>query len=364
MEKIPENSEKYKKEITALIVRRKVMLQKSLVSVIMTNYNTQEKYLREAIESVLGQTYSDFEFIIVDDGSTDDSVSIIESYDDKRIRLIRNAQNIGLTKSLNIAMKECKGEFIARMDSDDVCMPQRFEKQVEFLRKNQDVIVCGTGARHVGDWQKHNSNEKVYRYIPKKEEHRIYLLFGNFPNIIHSTAMFNHEKLKKYGITYNENYVCAQDFRMWVSCSEYENCANIEDYLLEITVREGTISTAKKEIQEQCAINIVQEQLDKLHLKLTDATRPIHMHLMVRKGIRYDIAIKKWLKQIIEANKKYKVYDQKILEKVLWNKWAEICYYGLAQRKGILNKIKVALSLNVKYYPKLFKIRKERKNRK
>ena len=339
------------------------MLEKGLVSVLMATYNTPEEYLRKTIDSVLNQTYSNIEFVIIDDCSTNNSVELIESYNDKRIHLVKNKVNIGLTKSLNVGLAHCHGEFVARMDDDDVCLPERFERQVDFLRKHQDVIVCGTGARHVGDWQKHNSNEKIYRYIPKKEEHRIYLLFGNFPNIIHSTAMFNHEKLKKYGIKYNENYVYAQDFRMWVSCSEYENCANIEDYLAEITVREGTISTSKKETQEQCAVNIVQEQLDKLHLTLTEETKPIHMHLMVRKGISYDIAIKKWLRVLLDANKKYKVYDQKLMENILYKKWAEICYYGLARSKGVAAKIKVALSLNIKYYPELMRIRKMKKSK-
>ena len=102
-----------------------------LVSVVMPNYNTEEEYLRSAIESILNQTYSNFEFIIIDDGSTNDSVSIIESYDDERIVLIKNTENQGVTRSLNIALDHCKGDYIARMDSDDVSFPNRFEKQVE-----------------------------------------------------------------------------------------------------------------------------------------------------------------------------------------------------------------------------------------
>ena len=92
------------------------MLQKGLVSVIMATHNTPEEYLRKSIDSILAQTYTDFEFIIVDDCSTDNSVAIIESYDDNRIRLIKNQENLGLTKSLNVGLRECQGEFVARMD--------------------------------------------------------------------------------------------------------------------------------------------------------------------------------------------------------------------------------------------------------
>ena len=94
----------------------------------MTNYNTPEEYLRQAIDSILDQTYKNFEFIIVDDASTDNSLSVIESYKDKRVITLKNEENIGLTNSLNRALEVCKGEFIARMDSDDISEPIRFEK--------------------------------------------------------------------------------------------------------------------------------------------------------------------------------------------------------------------------------------------
>jgi glycosyltransferase involved in cell wall biosynthesis len=115
------------------------------ISVVMSVYNG-EKYLRQAIESILQQTYTDFEFIIIDDGSTDSSREIIQSYDDKRIRLVINEQNIGLTKSLNKGIRLAKGEFIARMDADDISLPQRFEKQVAYLDSHPEVGVLGTYA--------------------------------------------------------------------------------------------------------------------------------------------------------------------------------------------------------------------------
>ena len=171
-----------------------------LVSVIMSNYNTPEDYLRQSIDSILGQTYSNFEFIIVDDASTDGSLAVIESYKDPRIRIIKNSENLGLTKSLNIALDECRGEYIARMDSDDISLPERFEKQVTFLQSNPDVIVCGTWAKYIGNWKAQNSNDGNRRLIPDRETFKIYQLFGNDPNIVHPSAMFNNAKLKANGI--------------------------------------------------------------------------------------------------------------------------------------------------------------------
>jgi len=110
------------------------MHNKPKISVIMSVYNG-EKYLGEAIDSVLGQTFTDFDFIIVNDGSTDGSPGIIQSYRDERIRVINNEKNIGLTKSLNKAIKESGGEYIARQDADDISLPERFEEQVWFLEE-------------------------------------------------------------------------------------------------------------------------------------------------------------------------------------------------------------------------------------
>ncbi len=114
------------------------------IDVIMSVYNG-EKYLREAIESVLGQTYTNVKFIIVDDGSDDSSFDIINSFADERIKVIRNERTEGLTKSLNKALKAAEGKYVARQDADDTSLPSRFENQVDFLEKQPEVDVLGTG---------------------------------------------------------------------------------------------------------------------------------------------------------------------------------------------------------------------------
>jgi glycosyltransferase involved in cell wall biosynthesis len=112
------------------------------VTVLMSVYNGEE-HLREAIDSILNQTYKNFEFLIIDDGSTDGSVNIIRSYLDPRIRLIKNKKNIGITRSLNKGLKLARGEYIARMDDDDIAFPERLEKQVRFLNEHVNVGLVG-----------------------------------------------------------------------------------------------------------------------------------------------------------------------------------------------------------------------------
>src|SRR5258707_849690 len=115
------------------------------VSVVMSVYNG-EKYLGEAVDSILAQTFTDFEFIIIDDGSEDRSPELIEAYVDSRISFLRNEKNVGLTRSLNKGLQVASGEYIARMDCDDVSLPDRFAKQVAFMDANSGVGACGTWA--------------------------------------------------------------------------------------------------------------------------------------------------------------------------------------------------------------------------
>lgn len=334
-------------------------LEKGLVSVIMSNYNTPEEYLRSAIESILNQTYQNFEFIIIDDHSTDDSLQIIESYSDKRIKIIKNEQNLGITKSLNRGLAVAKGEFVARMDADDISLKTRFEKQVKFLKNHPECIVCGTGVELIGDWQAKHSKKYICRTIPDRESFRIHLLFGNYPNIVHPTAMFNHNLLLKYNIVYNENYPLAQDYRMWISCSEVAECINIPETLLNYRIHGKAVSSDKTELQNNIAIQIMQEQLDRLHLKLTEKIAEIHKDFLFARK-EYSFECKKWIKTLLKSNKKYNIYNQKLFKKILWKKWTEITYFGIAKEKKTFNILKMILNIPIMYIPHMFEIRKLR----
>ncbi len=339
----------------------RMKLEKNLISVIMSNYNTPEEFLRPAIESILNQTYQNFEFIIIDDCSTDNSLSIIESYSDKRIKIIKNEINLGITKSLNKGLKAAKGEFVARMDADDISLEARFEKQLAFLKSHPDHIVCGTGVELIGDWETKYTGKFMCRIITPKDEFRIHLLFGNYPNIVNPTAMFNGCLLLKHNIIYNENYSLAQDYRMWISCSEVAECANIQETLLYYRVHAKAVSNDKKELQKNIAYQIMQEQLDKLHLELTEDIAEIHKDFLFSRK-QYSIKCKKWIKTLLKYNKKYNIYNQKIFKKILWKKWTEITYFGIAKQKKPFDSVKMILSIPIVYIPYLFTIRKNRKH--
>lgn len=333
-------------------------LRKGLISVIMSNYNTEEEYLREAIESILNQTYSDFEFIIVDDCSTDNSLEIIKSYNDPRIIIIENEENLGLTKSINRAVRIAKGEFLARMDADDVCMPERFQKQIDYMNKNPSLIVCGTWAELFGDGAYVYRNKYSKKIIPERETFQISLLFGNHNGLHNNVAFFRHQTLIDKNIHYNEKYPCAQDYRMWVECAKNGECQNINEVLVKIRYHDKSISSAKKALQTECAKNIMAEQLSWIDLDLPEDWETIHYSLLTGRK-PFDLRYKKWIKTIIKHNRKHKFFNQQKLKKILWNKWSETVYFELA-KANVFGKIKALFSLPIFCYPNLIKIRNSR----
>ena len=176
------------------------------VSVIMAVYNG-EKYLNTSIESILNQTLKNFEFIIVDDGSEDKTPEIITGYakKDRRIRIFRNPINIGLTKSLNRAIKISKGEFIARIDVDDIALPKRLEIQLNFLLRNPDYAFCGCNGI-----LKQNG-QKVLNYFENDEIRKNLIVKNCFS---HPTIFIRKNIFERYGY-YNEKYLYAQDYELW-----------------------------------------------------------------------------------------------------------------------------------------------------
>ncbi|MGR9522915.1 glycosyltransferase family 2 protein [Priestia megaterium] len=219
------------------------MVKNPLVTVLMPVYNGQ-KYLAEAIESILNQTYQNFEFIIIDDGSTDKSKEIIQTYNDARIKLICNPTNLKLIATLNKGIKLSSGKYIARMDCDDVSLPTRLEEQIKFLEENPDIILCGTGVRIIG--------KTLVRTIPITgwENVKYKLAINNC--ISHPTVMMRAQVLKKENIEYDLNYPHAEDYELWQRLSRKYKLDNISKPLLKY--RHSPEGIGRKYAEEQANI--------------------------------------------------------------------------------------------------------------
>lgn len=184
-----------------------------MISVVMGAYNS-EKYISEAIESIINQTYKNFEFIIIDDCSTDKTNMIIRKYavKDNRIKLINNSNNMGLTYCLNKGIKIAKGKYIARIDTDDISLPGRLERQLSYLEKHKDVVVLGSCAFDIDE------NGKIIREknVPKYNKDIVNLIKLVNP-MIHSTVMFRKKEINIIG-GYNEDFKTSQDYELWFRC--------------------------------------------------------------------------------------------------------------------------------------------------
>ena len=199
------------------------------ISVVMPVYNQKEEYLREAIESILNQTYKDFEFIIVNDGSTNNSEEVILSYSDDRIVYIKQ-ENQGVARSLNNGISQTKGEYIARMDSDDISLPERFEKQIKFLEEHPEVSILGT-------W--YETFPKVYRV--QTPENVRYTDVLNCCCICHPSVMMRKADLDKYNLRYNPEFT-SEDYELWSRAVQYLNIQNLPEVLVKYRWHENNIS--------------------------------------------------------------------------------------------------------------------------
>ena len=221
-----------------------------VISVIMSVYNS-ENYIKDSVESILNQTFSDFEFIITDDCSTDNTLKMLKKYakENNRIKLLINSENLGLTKSLNKMIDISNGEFIARMDADDISLAQRFEKQISFMKRNPDIGVCGTNNESFGNYV----NKKNIRWIFEHEEIRAALLFHNaFP---HGTALIRKKIIDQHKIRYDENYRVIQDYELWQRLIRLTKFSIIPEVLLKGRITDTGVtakSSKKKAIERIC----------------------------------------------------------------------------------------------------------------
>lgn len=223
-----------------------------LISVLMPVFNC-ELYIKEAIESILNQTYSNFEFLIIDDASSDQTLSIIKTYDDHRIKLIEKPVNTGLTYSLNIGLSIAKGEYIARMDGDDICLPERFAKQISFLENNMDYVLCGTNYKILG--------MNIIVQLPQDYDAIKLTLLDNCC-VAHPTVMYRKKTIDKFDLVYDILKEPAEDYDMWVRLISKGKFYNIQETLLMYRVH-GTQVSQKRFIQQR---NIsIEAKLDLLN---------------------------------------------------------------------------------------------------
>ncbi|MFJ7729605.1 glycosyltransferase family 2 protein [Neobacillus sp. NPDC097160] len=225
------------------------------ITVLMPVYNASE-YIRETIDSVLNQTFKDFEFLIINDGSTDNSEEIIKTYSDPRIRLVNNEKNMRLIATLNRGIDLAEGKYIARMDADDICLPTRLEKQYKVMEENPDIALCGTGIKMMG--------KKFFQPLVMTDPKQIRNVMRVFNVFFHPTIMFRKNILIENEYRYDPRYLHAEDYQLFQLMSEKHKLTNIDETLLLYRLSPGGISRVHNTEQQTMTYTITTEALKRI----------------------------------------------------------------------------------------------------
>ncbi len=229
-----------------------------VVSVLMPVYNG-ERYLKEAIESILNQTFRDFEFIIIDGGSTDGSPAMLASYQQKNDRIhVYYQENQRLAASLNMGCQLARGKYIARMDADDVSLPERLAKQVNYLEANPDIGVVGTWVQVIAENGKPSS---IWRLPTAPFMIRWSLSFGNI--IVHSSVMMRRDVIAQLGF-YRMEALQAEDYDLWARASLATRVANMPEVLIRYRLWEGGATSRRPKENEQYAARVSHSMIARL----------------------------------------------------------------------------------------------------
>ena len=272
-------------------------------------------YLNEAIDSILNQTYNDFEFLIIDDGSTDGSVKIIKSYDDNRIRLVENRNNLGQSETLNKGLSLAKGKYIARMDQDDISMPERLKKQFEFMENNSDIDVCGSWLQLMG---KHDG---IVELETDSERIKINLLTNQ--NLAHPAVMIRKSTLVKYELNYNPTFTIGNDYDLWVRMFDYCSFANLPEPLLKFRMHDNQYSKIMWEQNEVETNRILTNLLKKIGIHPDDSDLIIHKKLFTGYGIDSLLIdeVFNYLRELRSSNLRNKIFEPNAFNEFLRIKW-------------------------------------------
>lgn len=290
------------------------------VTVLMPVYNGAH-YLADSIRSILGQTFSDFEFLIIDDGSTDESVAIIQGIDDPRIRLVHNGSNLGISASLNRGLDLARGEFVARMDADDISRPERLACQVRFMDANPLVGVCGSWVRFIS-----KADNRVWKLPENAEEIRCWQFYA--VGVAHPSVMMRRLSFVERGLYYDPDYKHIEDYELWGRAIRYMEFANIQKVLLDYRISPGQICAQYSTEQLAKVVPLRLQRVMELGLKPTSAEQELH-ETIINNSVPPDRVVldraEQWLLRLASANRTSGTYPADCFSLRLLDIWFAIC---------------------------------------
>lgn len=290
------------------------------VSIIMSVYNGSD-YIEETLRSIFEQEYKNFELIIIDDASTDNTVEIINKFQDKRVILKINNENKRLAYNLNVAISLAEGEYIARIDADDICSMDRLTKQVNLLEENSNLLIVGGYAKQFGD------SHKLMKYPLIHEEIKTALLFENC--LCHPAVMYRN---KPEVIQYDPEFKASQDYELWTRLIWSEEFANISDIVLNYRVHKKQTKFVLHKEQNSGARYARLFMLRKVYAEATEDEKELFLlscntHIPKTAEQMRELAL--LYNNIFNSNSKCSVFDSNILKKYMERQYFKNYYVSL-----------------------------------
>lgn len=293
-----------------------------VLSIIMPVYNAK-RYVGKAIKSVLNQTFDNLELIVIDDGSSDNSLAQIQSISDDRIKLFRNDKNRGIVYSRNKGLSLAKGDFIGMFDADDIAYPEKFKEQVSFLQQNKDYGMIGSWANFIDK----NGNRLPGSWKLKAPPEMIpsIMLFKNY--FLQSAVLYRKECISRF--LFRNGLDILEDYMIWLEILSEFKAWNLQKPLVHYRVHDGGVTKRKSKEMLTKEKKVFKMQLLELGIDPTD--RELDLHLLTRNDnpvsdIKTLQSIEIWLLKILGRNEDLKVYNHKMLIRVIFNRWLKVCY--------------------------------------
>lgn len=287
-------------------------------------------YIRQAIDSALSQTFGGFELLIIDDGSTDESVRIVEEYTDPRIRLLRNQGNLGLFRTRKRGVEEARGKYFATLDCDDMAPADRLNLQLSYFKEHPDCVLCGGRIKYID-----TQSRVIGKFSPVRDnpDHlRTLLLFTNiFSN---STTMIETELLREF--QFRHGYEPAEDFDVFERIAEGHRVGFINSFLAFYRVHNSNVSTLKQEVRKRAEREIIGRQLKRLGFEYAPEDMDLHMTFTTGEfdfGKHPLGAYAAWLNRLKDRNRQTKVLNTAEFDLAIARQWVRLCRarWGMAR---------------------------------
>ena len=289
------------------------MNNKPDVSVIMCFFNTPSDYFVQSADSILKQTFKNFEFIIINDGSC--SEPDFDFTCDDRIIYIKNDTNKGISYSRNLGLSMAKGKYIAIMDSDDIAFPTRLEEQFNYMESHPNVAVCGTWFEQFGE-----KNNYCKRVIDSSGIYKACLLFGNEPTILDPSTMLRKSILDLCNFKYKEELKIGLDYFAWVILSEYGEITNLKKVLMKYRIHKAQITAEFRNKNTSFGWFVKEYQLNKLGIIPTEKEKEMMCSSLTNANYSL-LDYKTMLDSILSHNRNTNYFDQSSLEEVVRRQW-------------------------------------------